>query len=120
MLLRPKIERNGSQFVDERLGQAVLRHIDGFDIGVASIAAFDPNVREGIRGIDGKLGMIFLSAAGADDPAELPFGEAETTEQSAVASVAEGTKDGDNGFAIAPGTERLGITLKLQAGTRPG
>src|SRR6202051_1444104 len=120
MLLRPKIQRNGSQFVDERLGEAVFSHVDGFDVGAATIAAFDPDVRQRIRGIDGKLGMIFLGAAGTDDPAEFPFGEAETTKHSAVASITEGTKDGSNGFAIAPRAERLDITLKLQAGVRPG
>src|SRR6202166_4710877 len=100
MLLRPKIQRNGSQFVDERLGEAVFSHVDGFDVGAATIAAFDPDVRQRIRGIDGKLGMIFLGAAGTDDPAEFPFGEAETTKQSAVASISEAANDGSDGSAL--------------------
>ena len=72
-LLRPKVKRHRSKFVDERLGETVFGQIDGFYVGLAGVAAFDPDVWEGFRSVDGQLGMVFLAAAGTDDAAEFPL-----------------------------------------------
>ncbi len=116
MLLRPEVERNGSEFVDQRVGQAVFGEVDGFDVGLASVAAFDADVGKLLGGVDGKLSVVFLAASGADDAAELPFGQAEPAEQAAAAAVALLAQDAVGRFAIAERAQRMGVTVKLQAG----
>jgi hypothetical protein len=113
-LLGPEVERDGSDFVDQRVGEAVLAEIDGLDISVASLAALDANVRELGCGIDGKLGMIFLVAAGTDDTAELPLAEAEATEQIAAGSIAERAKHAECRVAAAERAQRVSVAFELE------
>ena len=87
VLFCPEIERDGSQFVDNRDGQAVLAQIDGLQVGPASIAAFHADVGELGGGINRQLEMVFLFAAGTDDAMELPLAETESAEQVAAGSV---------------------------------
>ena len=101
MFLRPKVERDGSKFVHQGVGEAVFGEVDGLDVGLAGVAALDANVGQVGGGVDRKLGMVFLAASRTDDAAELPFGEAETAEQAAAASVALLAQDTERGLAIA-------------------
>ena len=75
VLLRPEVERDRGEFVNQRVGQAVLGEIDGLDVIVAGVAAFDAYVRELFSCIDGKFGLVFLAAPSANDAAKLPFAE---------------------------------------------
>jgi hypothetical protein len=101
MFLRPEVERDGGEFVDQRVGKAVLGEVDGFDVGLAGVAALDANVGEFFSGIDGKFGVVFLAASGADDAAELPFREAKAAEQAAATSVTLLAQNAARRFAIA-------------------
>jgi len=92
VLLRPKVEWDGSEFVDERVGQAVFAEINGLEVGAAGIATLDTDVGELLGGIDRQFGVVFLIAARTDDAAELPLAKAESTEQVAAGAVAEGAK----------------------------
>src|SRR5208337_4395640 len=66
--------------------------------------------------VDRKLGVIFLTASGTDDAAELPLGEAETAEQAPAAAVALRAQDAKRGFAIAEGTQGMSVAFRLQMG----
>jgi hypothetical protein len=101
VLLRPKVERDGGKFVDQRLGQAAFRQVDALDVGLAGVAALDADGGEIVGGVDGEFGMVFFAASGADEAAEIPFRETEAAEQAAAASVALRAKDGKRGFAMA-------------------
>src|ERR1022692_4060092 len=117
VLLRPEIERDGREFVDQRDREAVLGEVDRLDVGLAGVAALDTDVGELCGGIDRKLGVVFLTASGADDAAELPFGEAETAEQAAAGAVALLAEDTKRRFAIAKGTQWMrALKLKRSAG----
>ena len=118
MLLRPEVEGDAGEFVDERVGEAAFGQVDGLDIGVAGVAALDANVGESLGGVDRKFGVVLLAAAGANDAAELPFGEAETAEQAAAAAVPLRAEDGERGIAIAKRTEREGVSFELQGNAR--
>ncbi|MDQ1390129.1 MAG: hypothetical protein QOF56_3583 [Acidobacteriaceae bacterium] len=120
MLLRPQIKRNGSEFVDQRLGESVLGEVDGLDVGFAGIAALDPDVRKGFSGVDGQFGMILLAASGTDDASEVPFGEADAAEQAAPASIALRAENGKHRFAITEWAEGMGVAVELQASLRTG
>jgi hypothetical protein len=113
-LLGPEVERDGSDFVDQRVGEAVLAQVDGLDVSVANVAALDTNVGKLGRGIDGKLGMIFLVAAGTDDTAELPLAEAEATEQIAAGSIAERAKHAECRVAAAERAQRVSVAFELE------
>ena len=114
VLLRPEVERDGSEFVDEGVGQAVLGEVDGLDVGLAGVAALDSDVGKLGSGVDGKLGVVFLPAPGTYDAAELPFGEAKTAEQAAARAIALRAEDTERGFAIAERAQGMGVAIKLQ------
>ena len=118
MFLRPEIERDGGEFVYEGVGETVLGEVDGLDVGVASVAALDADVREFGGGVHGKLGVVFLPAAGADNAAEFPLGEANTAEQAAAAAVSLRAKHSGGGLAIAEWTQqrRVAFQSKRSAG----
>ena len=80
LLVGPEVEGGGGNFVDHRIGQAVLCEVDGLQILFAAIAALDANVVEVLSAIDPELAFVFFSASGADDAAELPLSEAEGTQ----------------------------------------
>ena len=120
VLLRPKIKRNGSEFVDQRLGESVLGEVDGLDVGFAGIAALDPDVRKGFSGVDGQLGMILLAAPGTDDAPEVPFGQAEAAEQASAASIALRAEDRKHRFAITERAQGMGVAVDLQTSPRTG
>src|SRR5258708_22101347 len=65
-LLRPQIQRHRRKFVNRPLGQTVLRQIHRFYVGLARVAALDPNVRKRFRRIDRQLGVILLTATLTD------------------------------------------------------
>ena len=114
MLLRPQVERHRGDLVNEGLGEAVLAEVDGLGVGVAGVAALDPNVRELGRSIDGKLGVVFLVAAGADNTAELPLAQAKTAEQTAAGAVALLAEHSQPGRATAEWTQRVGVAFELE------
>ena len=114
VLLRPEIERDGGEFVDQGVGEAVLGEVDSLYVGLAGVAALHADVREFFGRVDGKFCMVFLAASGTDDAAELPFGEAETAEQAAAASVALLAEDAERGLAIAEGAEQRRVAFQLQ------
>ena len=113
MLLRPEVERDGGKFVHQRVSEAVLSEVDGLDVGAAGVAALDTDVGQLGRGEDRKLGVFFLAASGADEPAKLPFREAYTAKKAAAASVALLAQHADGRFAIAERAPRAGIALEL-------
>lgn len=119
-LLRPQVERDGREFVDQGVGEAVFCEVDGLDIGLTTVAAFDANVREGFGGVDGKLGVVFLAASRTNDAAELPFRQAETAEQAAAGAVPLLAKDAQRGFATAERTQGMSVAIKLQSGAGAG
>ncbi len=118
VLLRPKVERHGREFVNQRFGEAVLGEVNRLDVGVASVAALDADVGQFFGSVDRKLGVVLLAATGTNDAAEFPLGEAKTTEQAAAAAVALWPQDAKRGFAIAKGTQRMRVALCLQKGVR--
>src|SRR5271169_2065516 len=95
VLLRPEVEWNGSEFVDEGVGEAVLGEVDGFDVGLAGVATLHANVREFSSGVDRQLGVVFLAASGTNEASELPFGQADPAEQAAAAAVPLRAEDAD-------------------------
>ena len=113
-LLRPEVERDGGEFVDEGVGEAVFAEVDGLEVGVASVAALDADVGELLGGIDRKFGMVFLVAAGADDAAELPLAETESAEQVAAGAVAQLPQHAQRGFAAAERAQRVRVALELK------
>ena len=113
-LLRPEVERDGCEFVDQGVGQSVLGEIRRLDIGVASVAAFNANVGKLSSGVDRKLGLVFLSARRTNDPSELPLTETETAKQVAAAPVALLAQNTEAGLAIAERAQRMGIAFELQ------
>jgi len=114
VLLRPEIEWDGGEFIDEGVGEAVLGEVDRFDVGVAGVAALDADMGELFGSVDRELGVVLLTASGTNDAAEGPLGEAETAEQAAAAAVALLAEDAERGFAIAERAQRKGVTVKLQ------
>jgi hypothetical protein len=88
MLLCPQVQRDRGKFVDQRVGQTVFREVNGFDVGVAGIAALDSHVRKLFSGIDRKFALVLLAASGTDDATELPFAKTETADQIPVGTVA--------------------------------
>jgi hypothetical protein len=113
-LLGPEVERDGGDFVDQRVGEAFLAEVDGLDVSVASVAALDPDVGKLGCGIDGKLGMIFLVAAGTNNAAELPLAETEATEQIAAGSIAEGAKHAQSRSAAAERAQGVSVAFELE------
>src|SRR5579862_5471613 len=105
VLLRPEVERDRREFVDQWIGQAVFAQVNRLDISVASIATLHPDVGKFFGGINRKLGMIFFIAAGADDAAKLPLAQAESTEQIALRSIAQRTKHAHHRLAAAKRTQ---------------
>ena len=84
MLLRPEIERDGGEFVDERISESVFREVDGFNVGVAGVAALHADVGQFVGGVDRELELVFLSTSGADKAAKFPLRETEPAEQVAA------------------------------------
>jgi hypothetical protein len=117
VLLRPEIERDGCEFVDEGVGEAVFCEVDRLDVRLTGVAALDTDVRELLGCIHRKLSVVFLTASRADDAAELPFGEAETAEQAAAGAVALLAEDTERRFAIAEGAQWMRVALKLKGST---
>ena len=76
VLLGPEIEGHRGDLVNEWLGQSVFCKVNRLQIGLAGVTTFHPNVIKFGRRVHREFGMIFFSAAGAKDAAELPLGEA--------------------------------------------
>lgn len=110
----PKIQRDAGEFVDDGIGEPGLGEVDGFEVALAAVAAVDPDVRKLVGGVNRKFLVVFLAAVGADEAAEIPFGQAEGADEAALAAVAQGTKHGDAGLASA---ERAhGARVSVRAG----
>ncbi len=120
MLLRPEIEWNRSQFIHQRVRQAVLCKIDGLDIGVAGIAALNADVGKLFGSVDRKFGLVFLAASRADDATEFPFAEAKAADQVASRAIALGAKHGKGGPPITERAQPVAITVELQARPQAG
>jgi hypothetical protein len=102
--LRPEVERDGREFVDQRVGKSVLGEIGGLDVGVAGVATLDAHVRKLFGSINRKFGLVFLSARGTNDTAKLPFTETKAAKQIAARAVAQLAQDAERWLAIAEGT----------------
>ena len=120
VLLRPQTERDGSEFVDERVGEAVFGEVDRLDVGLANVAALDANVGKLGSGVDRKLGVVLLTASRADDAAELPFGQAETAHQAAAAAVTLLAQHAQRRVATTEGTQQRRVALQSQRSAGPG
>lgn len=112
--LRPQIQWNGSQFVDQRIGKAIFCQIDGLDVSVTAIAAFHANMGHLSGRINRKFGGIFFPTSGTDDAPKRPFGQAKTAYQVTLPAVTLLTQHPGCRFAIAPGADRSRIILELQ------
>src|SRR5512136_2979869 len=87
-LAGPKIKWSGGQLVDQRFGASIFREIDTLDICFADVAAFHANVIEVARRKDGKLFVVLLAAARANDAAKLPLGKAEGADHGSRSAIA--------------------------------
>ena len=105
MFLRPEVEGDGSEFVDQRVSQAVFRQVGGLDVDMASVATLDAHIRKLGSGVNREFGLIFLSAGRTYDAAELPFTETEATKQVTAGAVPLLAEDAEGGPAITERTE---------------
>ena len=113
-LLRPEIEWDGGEFVDEGVGEAVFAEVDGLEVGAASVATLDADIGELLGGIDRQFGMVFFVATGADDAAELPLAETESTEQVAAGAIAQLPEYAQRGTAAAERAQRVIVARQLK------
>ena len=114
VFLRPQIERDRGEFVDQGVGEAVLSEIDGLDVGVAGIAAVDPHVGELVSGVNRQFGSILLTASRTDDAAKPPFAQTETADKTAARAIALWAQDAEGGLAIAERAERAGVAVEFE------
>ena len=112
--MRPEIEWNRGDFVDEGVGEAVFTEVDGLEVGVASVATLHADIGELFGGIDRQFGMVFFVATGADDAAELPLAETESTEQVAAGAIAQLPEHAQRGTAAAERAQRVSVALELK------
>ena len=73
IFLSPKIKGSGSDFVHDGVCDAALGQIHGFNVRLAGVAAFHPDLGKLVRGADRELLVIFFPAICAHDAAQLPF-----------------------------------------------
>jgi hypothetical protein len=112
----PQIQRDAGEFVDDRIGEPGLGEVDGLEVTLAAVAAVDPDVRKLVGGVNRKFLVVFFSAVGADEAAEIPFSQAEGTDESPLAAVAQGTKHGDAGFASAERAHGARVSVRVGFG----
>jgi hypothetical protein len=105
VFLRPEVEGDGREFVDQRVSQAVFGKIGGFDVGMASVTTLDAHMRKLGSSVNREFGLIVLSACRTYDAAELPLTETETTKQVTAGAVALLAENAEGGPAIAERTE---------------
>lgn len=105
VFLRPEVEWDGSKFVDQRVSQAVLGQVGGFDVGMASVATLDTHMRKLGSGVNRESVLIFLSACRTYDAAELPLAKTETAKQVTAGAVALLAEDAEGGPAITERTK---------------
>src|SRR5579864_6978022 len=67
------------------------------------------------RGENGKLGVIFLSATGTQDPTKLPFRQAERANQGPASAIALLAQNTHSRLSIAKWTERARVTIPLHS-----
>ena len=73
MFVGPESQGDGGQIIDDGDGVAIFRKVNGADVVVAGVAGLDADVGELFGDKDGKLGLGFLVAGGAEDATEGPF-----------------------------------------------
>ena len=72
MLMRPKIQRGGIDFIDNRCGKPGASKINALKVMLARIASFNANVVE-FRGMKiSELRGSFFATVGANDSAKFP------------------------------------------------
>jgi hypothetical protein len=81
LFLGPEVQRNGRQLVNHRDCPPVLRHVNGFDIGLAGITGIYADVIKFVRDKNGKLVLMLFTTAGTKLPTVVPFGTAKRTDQ---------------------------------------
>jgi len=77
VFLRPQVERDARQFIDDWNRVSVFGKVDGFDVSVAGVAGFYPDVVELASNKNRQQVFILFAATGTDDPAKVPLGGAE-------------------------------------------
>jgi len=112
--LCPKVERDGSELVHQRLRKAVFCKVNRLDVGLARIAALDADMRKGFSGVDRKLRVVLLAASRAYDASKFPLSQTESAQQVASARVSLLAKHSQHGLPIAERALRIGVALKLQ------
>ena len=112
MLLRPPVERDRCQFVNQGVGQAIFREVNGFNVGAADVAALDAHVRKLLGSVNRKLGLVLLAASGTQDTAEFPLAKTEPADQIPARTVAQWTQDGNGGSAVAEWAARVCVTVR--------
>ena len=106
-LLRPKIKRSGSDFIDHRVCVAALGKIYALDVRTAGIAALHSNMGKFARGVYRKLLVIFFAAIWTGDAAEVPFGKTERAQQRPERSVSLWTQNAGAGLSLTQGTKTV-------------
>ena len=118
VLLCPEVEWDRGEFIHHWISQTVLREVDGLDVSVAGVAALDAYMGKLFGSVDREFHLVFLAASSTDDAAEFPFAETKPADQVAARAITLGTQDAEGRLAIAERTQRIGVTVELQARPR--
>ena len=93
MLDSPQVECGESDFIDKRDGKTIKAEIDGFEIASAGVAGFHADVFAFVGGEVRKFFFVEFATVRAEHAAELPFTQAERTEQRTASAFAFRTKN---------------------------
>lgn len=115
VFLRPQVERDGCEFVDQRVGQAILREVDRLDVSMAGVAALHSHMGKLFGSVDRKFGLVFLAASRTNHAPECPFGTTESADQAAACPVALLAENSERRLAIAERAHRMVIAVDLQS-----
>src|SRR5262249_23497206 len=83
---RPEIERDGGHLIDERDKSRVFCQVNGFEVALASVTAFDSYAWDFLCGVVGEFVRINLEAGWARDALNGPDGAAIAAHQEAASS----------------------------------
>src|SRR5258706_13069590 len=87
MFARPKIQRRGVNFIDDRCGKTHTSKIDALEVMLARLASFDPHMIEFRRMKISKLGGTFFAAIRTHYSSKLPRRETGSANQIAVSTL---------------------------------
>src|SRR5262249_24294882 len=112
----PEVQLNGGQLIDHRNCPSGRAEVDGLDVGVASVAGLDTNVRDLRRYIYRQLFRSFLTAARAEQPPKVPLAGAERADQRSLCSIPFAAQHADLRFPAAGRTAHTAAGSMLVVG----